>query len=420
MGDEEITVLDLDWDLIQHLAIKDSFLEMQKEEFSEDLIEDDLARDVYFWQVKHYREHGEPAGPSVLEDEFDEVAIQEPQAAIGDLLARLRKRYIKNEGQDTVEQIGKLTIEDPLNVGKTMVAEGRRIIQITDTRGESFGPGDYDRAITMYDKKVTEGPGPTFGFTEIDQHFHGQKGVSVLLASPKSYKSWICTKASLSEAQMMGNPYIFPLELPAEDQYWRFMCMAADIPYWKYLHGSIEPDDKSILDGVVDEIEQQGNFRIEKPPPGSRNPHQLIEKAINADASCVFIDQLQYVEAGSKSESLGALNKTGYYFEVMNIFRDYSDHIPIFIVHQFNRTVMGLDGMPEMQQAKGSSAIEEVASLALAAWATKDMRASNVLNLGTNFSRHYNHATWEIDVELTRGCNFTLVGEVHDDEDAEE
>jgi hypothetical protein len=88
------------------------------------------------------------------------------------------------------------------------------------------------------------------------------------------------------------------------------------------------------------------------------------------------------------------------------------------VVHQFNRSVMNADRMPEMQQAKGAAAIEEVATLALGLWANKDMRKSNLVELGTLAARHWTYEAWEIGVELTRGANFEMLGKaIHDEDD---
>jgi hypothetical protein len=425
MAEEESEVdvpyLDLDWDFIQHCVIPESFDHFRTEQFNDALIaNDELALKVWRFQNAHRREHGQIATASVIEDEFDEVTIQEPLSAVADLVSRLRVRYVRNTGMDIVESIAKATVEDPLSVGKKMLSEGRALIQIVENRGESYGPDDHDQAVKIYDEEMTKGFGPSFGFPAIDQHFHGQRGISVLLAPPKGYKSWFGVNAADSEINLGGFPYIDSLELPANDTHWRLKCLQADIPYWKYLHGSLDTEDFEHLQSISTIMEQNGRYRIDKPPFGQRSPEQLVEKALNVDATCLIIDQLQYVEAPRNGQSLGALNKTGDYWDVLNIFRDYSDMIPIFIIHQFNRTVLGVDGMPEMQQAKGSSAIEEVASQALAIWSTKDMRRSGLVNIGTNFSRHHNHAAWEVSVELTKGCRFTLNEEIDDWDDDDE
>jgi hypothetical protein len=190
--------------------------------------------------------------------------------------------------------------------------------------------------------------------------------------------------------------------------------MSANVPYWKYLHRKLDNEDREKLRKASEIMDENGSYRIEKPKVGERSVTQMIERAINAGADAVFLDQLQYVE--SNGESLGALNNTGDYFNVVNELRNYSDVIPIFVVHQFNRSVMSSKEMPEMQQGKGSSAIEEVATLALGLWANKEMRANNVVQLGTLASRNYSYKAWDVEVQLSRGTSFTIMGETQEDE----
>lgn len=405
----EITVLDLDWDLIQHLAKPESFTKLQGEQFSEALINDPLAKRVWVFQTEHAREHGAPASPSVLENQFEEVSIQEPQAAIGDLVERLRLRYVRNQGLQAVEEIAQLTVKEPMVVAKKMINEGRRLHHLTEARGESFSESDHELTMQEYDQRAIKGKGPSLGFSELDEHFHGQEGLTFLVAGPKNYKSWFTVNAVMSNIRYGGFPYLYSLELPARDTTWRLKCMVANIPYWKYLRTSLELEDRQLLKDTSERLAEMGNYRIEMPKPGERGVSQLVEKAINSEATCVFVDQLQYVET-KRGSSLGSLNDTGAYFEVLDDFRNYSDEIPIFIVHQFNRSVMNSDGMPEPQQGKGSAAIEETATLELGLWANKDMRQSNVIQMGTLISRHYSQAKWEFGVELTRGCNLILNG----------
>ena len=99
------------------------------------------------------------------------------------------------------------------------------------------------------------------------------------------------------------------------------------------------------------------------------------------------------------------------------MLRDYSDEVPIFIIHQFNRSVMNAKEMPEMQQAKGSAAIEETAHLALGLWANKEMRKNNVIEVGTLASRSYSYKSWHLEVGLSKDCRLDMIGEVTDDEE---
>ena len=413
---QEVYALDLDWDLIQHLANEESIATLRAERLSKEVLEDDLALAVYEWQLDHIRKHGSPATATVLEDEFPDVSFEEPQAAIGDLIQRLRDRYLRNEGRKALKQMAKLAGSDPRAVASEMLRVGKSLTDITSARGDHFGTGDYDRAKDVYDKKVLRGPGPTLGFQELNDHFNGIQGLTFLMAPPKTYKSWFAVNGVLEETIGGGHPYLYSLELPAEDTAWRAFCMAANVPFWKYEKGALDTRDMQRINEASKGLDSCGVYNIEKPPPGDRGAHLLVERALAANATSIYIDQLQYVES-DKGKNLGTLNDTGAYWDVLSTLRDYSDEIPIFIVHQFNRSVMSAKEMPEMQQAKGSAAIEETAHLALGLWANKEMRANNIVEVGTLASRSYSYKSWHLGISLSKGCALEMEGEVVDEEE---
>lgn len=413
---DEIYALDLDWDLILHLGNEESVGVLRAERLSTEVLEDELAVAVYEWQLSHIRQHGAPATATVLEDEFPDITFEDPQTAIGDLIQRLRDRYLRNEGRKSLKAIAKLSGEDPSAVASEMLRVGKSLTDITSARGDHFGTGDYDRAKEVYDKKVLRGPGPTLGFKELNEHFNGIQGLTFLMAPPKTYKSWFAVNGVIEDVIGGNHPYLYALELPAEDTTWRTYCMAANVPYWKYERGALDQRDMQRINEASKGLDSCGVYNIEKPPPGERGAHILVERAMAANASCIYIDQLQYVES-EKGKNLGTLNDTGAYWDVLSTLRDYSDDIPIFIVHQFNRSVMSAKEMPEMQQAKGSAAIEETAHLALGLWANKEMRANNIVEVGTLASRSYSYKSWNLEVSLTKGTSLEMLGEVTDEEE---
>lgn len=412
----EVYALDLDWDLIQHLAIPASVRALQAECVDPRLIEDDDAQKVFLWQMKYTRENTQPATPTVLEYEFEDVTLEKPQTEIGYLIAKLRERYIQNHGRDAIRDLVIVANEEPLAVGSEIMRVGRTVSALTTRRGESYGTEDWDRAVAHYDELVLQGPGPTLGFKELDEHFSGVTGVTFLIAPPKRYKSWYSVNAMREQVINHGSPCYYTLELPAVDVEWRMSCMVSGVPYWKYMKRKILPQERKAMKSTMDLLKEQGgNWHIEKPPPGERSAVYLVERALNRDASCVIIDQLQYVE-NSKGVSLGAANNTGDYWEVCNVLRDYSDEIPIFVVHQFNRSVMNATERPEMQQAKGSSAIEEVGTLVLGMWSNKEMRQNRIVEAYTLASRNFDFGAWALQANLSAGCSLEMMGEVKDDE----
>lgn len=414
MATMEIYQLDLDEEILSHLAIADSVQILWAENLRPELIEDDFIQGAWAWQMDHVREHGKPATASVLAEQFG-LELAEPLTAVGDLLDRLRERFMKNRAREEMAKLTTVYKENPAAVPDTMLRIGRELSAALGNRGEAYGTGDFDRAKARYDQQVLAGPGANFGWKEVDDHFYGMRGLTFLIAAPKSYKSWVTVHSVVENIKAGRCVRLYSLELPADESYWRVACMVADIPYWRYLRHSIGHDQLAILREATDLLDSVGVFQVVKPERGQRQIEDMIERGRDAGADVVYFDQLQYVE-NANGHSLGATNATGDYFDVINAARDKSDDGPLWLVHQFNRTVMNADQMPEMQQAKGSSSIEECATLALGLWANKDMRQSNVVELGTLATRNYQHKAWEIGIELTRGCEFELLGEaVHDE-----
>lgn len=414
---DEITQLDLDYDLFCHLADEKSIERLRAERVTSELIEDSEIAAAFEWQIEHIRDHGTPASGTVIEEEWEGLSLNPPQTAIGDLIERIRERYMRNQGRTAIRNLYERAYADPLTVAKDMQREGRRLAELTVRRGESYGSDDHDRWLRNYKSKERHGLGPSLGFPEVDAHFNGQLGVTFIIAPPKTYKSWANINAMARNVERGKFAFGYSLELPADEATGRLNAMAGNVPYWRQLkHVLTDDDNKQIKDGLELLHAHGGRFEIEKPNQGERSVQFMVERAINAGADCIFIDQLQYVEARN-GHSLGALNNTGDYFEVVNDLRNYSDEIPILVVHQFNRSVMNAKGMPEMQQVKGSAAIEEVATLMLGMWASKEMRQDNEIHLGTLASRNYSYASWKLGVHLSRGCELRMLGTVEDEEE---
>lgn len=408
-----VYALDLDWECIQHLAIPESVEILQAERFGSDLLEDPLAKSVFEWQMNHVREHNKPASPSVLEHQFDDVNIQEPCTTIRDLIKRLRDRYARNQARAIFERVARKAVDDPSAIGKELLREGRDLSRLLTPRGDVYTEADFKRIEQRYHQNKVQGKGPSLGFTDLDNYFYGQKGLTFMVGAPKSYKSWFTVKALHENVMQAKAPYLYSLELPAEETDWRVRCLAAQVPYWKWLQQALMPEDFTKLQEASEILQDWGSYTVEKPPQGERGAYRLVERAKDAGAEVLFVDQLQYVE-NRRGIAVGATNDTKDYFEVINDFRDLSDDIPIWIVHQFNRSIMNADSMPEMQQVKGSAAVEECGTLVLGLWANKEMRKSNLVQIGTLASRNYGYQAWEAKVQMKNSCSISIIGKANE------
>lgn len=414
---DEIYALDLDEELLSHLPIEDSWVTLQGEDFDPTIIEDPEIRDIYLWQRNHRREHGQLATATVLADEFD-IDFTQPETSIGDLLDRMRLRFMRNGGRQYLREIIEAQRDgDPLEVPEMLLKAGRDLSHLLSKRGELFGSGDYERAMRRYEQKVAAGPGASFGYPELDEYYNGMRGLCFLLGYKKSGKSWQMLQSMAVNAQEGRYPWLFSLELPADETDMRFRFLLADIPWWKYVHDKLDHHDKQNLREVSDLIDGLGLYKIAKPPKGARGINEMVTKARDAGAGVVLIDQLQYVE-NSKGVSLGRANDTGEYFGVLDDARDLSDDGPIYIAHQFGRQAAFAEEMPDISLAKGSSSIEEVATTALGIWSNKDMRRSHLMQIGELIGRNTKNVNqkWEVAVEMSRGCHFDITRMIEDDE----
>jgi hypothetical protein len=415
MAMTEVYQLDLDEEILSHLADPESVNALWAENLNPALIEDEFAAEVWDWAIAHLRTHGKPPTPSVLADEF-ELDFAEPLTSPGDLMDRLRERFMRNSARAEMEKLGNAYKDNPAQVPELMLKLGRELSSKLGNRGEAFGTGDFERAKHRYEQQVLAGPGASFGWKELDDQFYGMRGMTFLIASPKTYKSWITVHSVVENIKNGQHVWLYSLELPADESYWRVACGAAGIPYWKYLRHQLGAAELADLKEATELLDGCGVFRIVKPERGRRGIEDMVERARDTGADVIYIDQLQYIE-NDRGRALGSLNDTGEYFDVINAGRDLSDDGPLWIVHQFNRAARFSDEMPDMSLAKGSSAVEECATLALGLWANKEMKKSNQVELGVLASRNYTDKAWEIGVELTRGCDFELLREaVHDDE----
>lgn len=399
--------LDLDEEIINHLADPESVATMRAEGLVVDVIEVPRVAEVFEWQMRHVREHGKPATGTVLEAQFTNIQVFEQQTVVRDLIHRLRERFARNKSRDVLRALTKRSIEKPTDFAQDLIHEGRQLMKVISPRGEAYGPEDVDRVIADYHRQVVEGRGCSLGFQELDDHFFGQRGMTFMVGAPKSMKSWFTIKTLLANILDGKVPYLYSLELPPMDAEMRLLCMATGIPFWKYIKQKFSPGD---LDKLKLAQQALGDFQIEKPPSGHRGIEYLIERARDYGADVIMIDQLQYVE-NQRNVALGALNDTGEYWGTINTINDYSDDGPIWVVHQFNRSVMGTEKMPDFQQIKGSAAIEECATLCLGLWANSEMKKSSLVQIGTLVTRHLTPLTWEAKINFKNDQNIQIIGE---------
>lgn len=404
-----------DIELCSHLSDPDAWVVLKGEGFHADLIEDEIVREAFEWAQEFIREHHEPPTPDVLDDEFEikgEPFFEEPVTVIEDLVDRMRRRYKNNQQRERIKSLVKLQKDDPDSVATEMARSAKELQEILARRGEVYKAGDGERALQTYLDYATKGPGPSLGFKTLDDYFAGQRGISVIAAAPKSYKSWFVVKATLENILQGKYPWLYSLELPAHETEMRLMCMMAGLPWHKYINKNFSREEQARLVEMETIMAEQGAYKIVTPSYGERTIEELIGNAKDGGAGAIFIDQAQYVETDKKT--LGDWNETGKYWSVLDRARNLTDDI--CFVHQLNSKAANAEKFPSYEMIKGSAAFVEVGTLVLGLWTSKEMRKSSRMQVGVISARNHTHLIWDVEVNLTTDCNFEILG-VAEDED---
>jgi hypothetical protein len=328
------------------------------------------------WQMQHVRDYGEPATASVLEDEFPTSASSSRRRPSGTSSSGCAPATSRTRAVATSRRSPSLRSSRAAGRRQGDAAPGPR----TDRPHGHARRGLRHRRLPAspdeYDKAVLRGKGPSLGYAELDEHFHGQVGVTFLIAAPKTYKSWTTSTPSSPTSSRSASPTCTRWSF----RRWRATGAASawpptsllEVPQACLMPDELKPADQGrgwLLDDVGETLlHRQAQPGLALGRPACREGAGLRGR--------LHLHRPASVHREPQGHGHRAIGSTSDYFEVVNDLRNYSDHIPIFVVHQFNRSVMKADEMPEMQQAKGSSAIEEVATLGLGLWANKDMRAT--------------------------------------------
>ncbi len=352
--------LDYDEELLSHLHDPEAWVTLKGEEFNVALIYDEEIKTIYEWSREHLREHKTPPSASVLAEEFD-LDLADPETAVGDLVERMRRRYMRNQGRQALEDITDKFKEDVLMVPGYGLKRLRDLQEILGRRGERFGTGDYDRSAKLYDDRRQHGRGPGFGFSNLDDFYWDMRGITFLIGSPKTFKSWFMVRTLIGNVSSGRFPWLYALELPAEETNERLYHMLSGVPWKRYIEGTLTKKDREEKEKNAAEFDEWGTYAISSPPQGERSIDSLVTRAQDSG-------------------------------------------------------VDNAEKMPHISQAKGSAAVEETLTLALGLWTSKEMRRSSLLEIGTLASRNSDLQNWECVFDFSTGCELDVTG-VKEDED---
>jgi hypothetical protein len=405
-------MLDLEAQLINHLAIPMSVEFLVRDGFSVDLIERPQAKKAYQFTVSHYRNTQTPPTLEVLKTEFPEEDFEETDTPIEWLTDKLRNRFQKKRVETLVEDVAKRH-DQPDEAMRFLREQVLEIDRASLSTREIWTPESYPVFLEDWKDQIITGmhKGSSFGFKDIDDFTGGlKKGqVGYVMARMKRKKTWYWLKAFIEHVKANEEPYLNTLELTSNEIRMRLSCMLSGVSWNDAQRGKLMPQDWKRIDQAWKEFSKY-KFWIEQPSLDERTVPHLLQKADKVDAGSIFISQFHYIQ-GTKDFYR---NKHEEHAEVAVSLKQAAimpgKERPIFIEAQFNR---GGDTMEELDDFTGSKVgltdmIPQSADIMFGIVETKDLRLNQMAEYGILDSRYTDKASWHVRYEFIKSTMIDL------------
>lgn len=409
MSETENEALDLDLELVGHLVQEDSMSFIQTEGLAPEMLFDDLCRAIFIYSRKYKESNGSAPEKRVLEEEFN-VEIELSTLPVGYIVSSIRERFQRSRATKLLKEAARLVPENPTEA-LTFLQEtaAELLVESTSTANTLHIKDTEPRKRSYRDRCEGKGVrGVSFGFPEIDDFTLGllPEEVAVLVASPKTGKSYAALQVAISQLQHGTTPYLASLENTTKAMGQRLDCLVSGVGSDPFTRGELSFKEVKQLNRGYELLQAlPGDPVIDQPPVGLRTVGSLFQRAISFGCSSLIIDQLSWIESTLKSDEQ-RLKVVSIMGELHSYAQKY--RMPVLLVAQFNRDVMyyNKDKMGSLHNIALSSAIEQTVDFAFALHQTPEMKNNKTLDFGLIGSRRTDTAAWELHWELKHRCDF--------------
>lgn len=381
--------LDIEEELIDHLANPESAMYIYKQQIGTDLLLKDEkgAHTILPFVIDHIEKYGKAPTTSQVVHSLG-GSFSEPTTPVEWVVDQLRDRFERNRTKEIVSRLATLAVSDPQEAVRFGLAEFSDVSRKTSSHDGILDVGDWDRAISIYNKRVLAGSyrGFSFGFKELDEVTGGMRPntMAFVCGRPKTGKSWILLKSAVANMLAGARVHFETMELREDEMYGRFQCMVAGISYTKYFKGRLTHEEVEEMREIGELIRQSsGEVRFVHPKPDARSARDVADRAKEWSPDIVLGDQFSFLTSSSKSKEKHERDSA--------TVGDIKDHIaslfPTMWAAQFNREASGLTEMADLGKIGLTDAIGQACDIALGIHVNKEMAESRMFELGTIAAR---------------------------------
>lgn len=412
--------MSLDRRLLFHLTDVHSLSTVWDMGVRSDVFEDPLSRAAYRFITDYWLSSQMEKAPTplVLGMEFPGLTLDgDADESVTWLADHLLRRYATNQLQDMLTTAAVTASEDPVGTLKTLQSATYAASETVTPRHSRSDMTNVDERRLRYGHRADAAElGVTLGLAEIDVHTGGLMPgeLAAVGAYSKTGKTMFLVNAACAARRQGHTPIIFTLEMSRREVEDRIDALYSGVSYNRFSHGDLTLDEVHTWHAAQEELATLGPIYVERPERGERTVSLMVNRARQAGADYIIIDQLSFID--SVKDYRGDKATTSKHAEIVfdlkdEIARDSRGAIPCLMAVQFNR-----DSLNEvsLKSFANTSAIEQTVDLALGLQRTSDMRANRLMRLDILGSRRSDTAAYLLQWELINASRITVSEQIFD------
>lgn len=352
--------------------------------------------------------------PFALAQEFPGYTPTDDAEETTDWLAhKLQQRYVTNRLQDMLREAAKNSTADPVGALKILHAAAYATAEDVAPRNLRSDMSNVEARRERYAHRHDrpQGTGVPFGIDLLDLHTGGilPGELAVVGAFSSVGKTMYMLNAAAKAVRKGHRPIVYTLEMSIPECEDRLDAFYSGVSYNRLIRGNLSVDEGRALHDAQEEL--RGLIHVERPNEGERTVASLCARARQVGADYLFIDQLSFMEAGQRVQSL----KEHHSVIIKQLKTEISRpglEMSCLLVAQANRDSLK-DGL-SISSFSNATEIEQTVDMALGLHRTKDMRANHVMQLDILKSRRSDIASYLLRWELTERTEISVIEEIRE------
>jgi replicative DNA helicase len=385
---------------------------------SSEVFQEPICAAIYDFIISYWQHEQMKMAPTalVIAQEFQGVELPVDQELSTTWLAeQLRSAYFSTNIQEVMMEAAALTVGDPEGAVKLLRERTHHMAETMAPRHSrsNMATSVEDRRRRYFERSEEGGlvRGVTLGVPELDDHVSGcYPGELVVLgAFAKTGKTWYLCQAVTKAREAGLTPIFFTLEMTKEEIEDRLDAMHSGLSYNRLSRSRLTVEELERLHPSQEQFARLGDVFIEQPEEGDRTVAALISRARHLGADYVVIDQLSFVEAGRKTQTLKEHHSLIMSQLKKEIGRGSAGRLPCLLAVQLNRESQRREGGIGLDSFANATEIEAACDLALGLWRNEEMERNRTMKLEILGSRRSPKRSWLMYWDLTDTTNMRVL-----------